>query len=60
MVKNGIRETSLLEMDSMELEKTAALIADMDTADILRMMQIMADFIAAKKSGPLKNQAAIR
>jgi len=51
MVKNGIRETSLLEMDSMELEKTAALIADMDTADILRMMQIMADFIAAKKSG---------
>ena len=51
MVKNGIGETSLLEMDTMELEKTAALIADIDTADILRMMQIMADFIAAKKSG---------
>ncbi len=51
MVKNGVRETSLLEMDTMELEKTAALIADIDTADILRMMQIMADFIAAKKSG---------
>ena len=51
MIKNGVKDTALLEVDSMELEKTASLITDTDTSDLLRMIQIMADFIAAKKSG---------
>lgn len=51
MVKNGVRETTILEMDISELERAEALISEIDTSDILRMLQIMADFISDKKSG---------
>jgi len=51
MIKNGIKETALLEIDSAEIEKAADLITDIDTSDILRMMKILGDFIANKKSG---------
>jgi DNA polymerase-3 subunit gamma/tau len=51
MVKNGVKETAILEMDISELEKAETLISDVDTSDILRMLQIMANFISDKKSG---------
>ena len=51
MIKNGITETSLLEMDTSEIEKAADIIAAIDTSDILRMMKVLGDFIANKKSG---------
>jgi len=51
MIKNKIRDIALLEIDTVELEKYEALTTDIDTFDLLRMLQILADFIAAKKSG---------
>jgi DNA polymerase-3 subunit gamma/tau len=51
MIKNGVKDTSLLEMDTMELEKAGKLVDQADTSDLLRMLQIMNDFIVAKKSG---------
>ena len=51
LIKNGIKDAALLEMDSMEREKAATLIELVDTADILRMTRILADFIRDKKSG---------
>ncbi|RKX18670.1 MAG: DNA polymerase III subunit gamma/tau [Candidatus Zixiibacteriota bacterium] len=51
LVKNGVRETSILEMDISELEKAELLVSEIDTSDILRMLQIMADFTVDKKSG---------
>ncbi|MCP4583955.1 MAG: DNA polymerase III subunit gamma/tau [candidate division Zixibacteria bacterium] len=51
MIKNGIRETALLEMDSKEIEKAESVIADTDTSDLLRMMKVMGDFVANKKAG---------
>lgn len=51
MVKNSVRETAILEMDISELERADVLISEVDTSDILRMLQIMADFISDKKSG---------
>ncbi len=51
MVKNGICETAFLEMDAVELERAGALVAVVDTSDILRMIKILADFVSDKKSG---------
>jgi DNA polymerase-3 subunit gamma/tau len=51
MIKNGIRETSLLEMDSKEIDKADTLIETVDTADLLRMMNILSEFNSNKKAG---------
>jgi DNA polymerase-3 subunit gamma/tau len=51
MIKNGIRETSLLEMDNKEIDKAALLIEAVDTADLLRMMNILGEFNSNKKAG---------
>jgi len=51
MIKNNVRETSLLEMDAKEIEKSAELIAEVDTADLLRMMNILGEFNINKKAG---------
>ena len=51
MIKNGIKETALLEIDAGEIEKAADIIVDIDTSDILRMMKMLGDYIANKKSG---------
>jgi len=51
MIKNGIKETAILEIDLAEIEKAADIIVDIDTSDILRMMKMLGDYIANKKSG---------
>jgi DNA polymerase-3 subunit gamma/tau len=51
MIKNGVEETSLLEMDVKEIEKAKTLITDVDTADLLRMMNILGEFNVNKKAG---------
>jgi len=51
MIKNGVDDIAILEMDNAEKEKATALISDLDTSDILRMLKVMADFIIEKKSG---------
>jgi DNA polymerase-3 subunit gamma/tau len=51
MIKNGIREASLLEMDLKEVEKAEQLIVEVDTSDLLRMLNILAEFNVNKKAG---------
>ncbi|NLI15674.1 MAG: DNA polymerase III subunit gamma/tau, partial [candidate division Zixibacteria bacterium] len=51
LIKNGVDNIAILEMDNTEKEKAGGLVADIDTADILRMLKLMADYIGEKKSG---------
>lgn len=51
LIKNGVDDIAILEMDNSEKEKASQLVSDLDTADILRMLKLMADYIAEKKSG---------
>lgn len=51
LIKNGVNDIAILEMDNAEKEKAAELVANLDTADILRMLKLMADYITEKKSG---------
>lgn len=51
LIKNGVDDMSILEMDNAEKEKAIGLVAELDTADILRMLKLMADYITEKKAG---------
>ncbi len=51
MIKNDIKDTSLLEMDMKEVEKAVTLIAELDTSDLLRMMNLLSEFNLNKKAG---------
>jgi DNA polymerase-3 subunit gamma/tau len=51
LIKNGVDDLAILEMDNSEKEKAVDIVTGLDTADILRMLKLMADYIAEKKAG---------
>jgi DNA polymerase III subunit gamma/tau len=51
LIKNGVDDLAILEMDNSEKEKAVDIVTSLDTADILRMLKLMADYIAEKKAG---------
>lgn len=51
MIKNGIKDTASLGLDIAEMEKASALVSSLDTADLLSMATILADYHNDRKSG---------
>jgi DNA polymerase-3 subunit gamma/tau len=51
LIKNGIDDTELLELDKAELEKASKLVAEIDPVDILRYFTALADYKWSVKQG---------
>lgn len=51
LIKNGVEDGSILEMDSTEIDNSKEIIEDLDSVDLLRYFTILADYKGAVKSG---------
>ncbi len=51
LIKNGVDDVSLLEMDQSEVDNSRELLEDIESADLLRYFTILADYKGAVKSG---------
>jgi len=51
MIKNGVSDAAALDLDLAELDKIATMISPIDSADLLGLAEIMADYHADRKSG---------
>lgn len=51
LIKNGIDDLELLEMDKSELSRARELLTEIDTADILRYFTLLADYKASLRQG---------
>lgn len=51
LIKNGVEDVSILEMDSTEIDNSKEIIEDLDSVDLLRYFTILADYKGEVKSG---------
>jgi DNA polymerase-3 subunit gamma/tau len=51
LIKSGVDDTELLELDRDQVEAARGIIADIDIVDLLRYFTILADYKAAVKQG---------
>jgi DNA polymerase-3 subunit gamma/tau len=51
LVKNGINDIELLELDGADMETAKEIISDVDIVDLLRYFTILADYRVAVRSG---------
>jgi len=51
LIKNGVEDTAVLEVDKNEVEQGKDLIGDIESVDLLRFFTILADYKQAVKSG---------
>jgi DNA polymerase-3 subunit gamma/tau len=51
LIKNGVEDTEVLELDKAEIDRGKGIVADIDAVDLLRYFTILADYKLAVKQG---------
>jgi len=51
LIKNGVEDVAVLEVDKNEIERARDLLGDIESVDLLRFFSILADYKQAVKSG---------
>ncbi len=51
LIKSGVEDTEVLELDKVEIERGKEIVADIDAVDLLRYFTILADYKFAVKQG---------
>ncbi len=51
LIKSGVLDTEVLELDKGEIDSAGAIVSDIDTVDLLRYFTILADYKGAVKQG---------
>jgi DNA polymerase III subunit gamma/tau len=51
LIKSGVLDTEVLELDKSEIDSAGAIVSDIDTVDLLRYFTILADYKGAVKQG---------
>ncbi len=51
LIKNGVNDSEILELDKSEIDKAAELLEDIESVDLLRFFTVLADYKAAAKLG---------
>jgi DNA polymerase III gamma/tau subunit len=51
LIKSGVSDTEVLELDKSEIDKAKEIVTDIDTVDLLRYFTILADYKVAIKQG---------
>jgi DNA polymerase III subunit gamma/tau len=51
LVKSGVSDTEVLELDKNEIDNARAIVSEIDTVDLLRYFTVLADYKGAVKQG---------